>query len=144
MNLILYLHLIHFKGHWCLGIGVYSLHQLLFFNNIVVQSRFLSISKSDGKPTRCFATRFALVILIIIILPYLKICPHDYKKTLQPIHTKLSEGVEGDSKGCNQLFKFSRWPPFPRWPPLKISADVSDLSDPYCDWNENWYSDTVD
>jgi hypothetical protein len=27
---------------------------------------------------------------------------------------------------------------------LKISANVSDLSDPYCDWNENWYSDTVD
>jgi hypothetical protein len=57
---------------------------------------------------------------------------------------KLSEGVKGHSKGCNRLFKFSRWPPFPRWPPLKISADVSDLRDPYCDLKENWYSDTVD
>jgi hypothetical protein len=57
---------------------------------------------------------------------------------------KISEGVEGDSKGCNPLFKFSRWRPFPRWPPLKISADVSDLSDTYCDFNENWHSDTVD
>jgi hypothetical protein len=52
--------------------------------------------------------------------------------------------VEDDSKGYNPLLEFSRWPPFPRWPPLKISADISDLSDPYCDLNENWYNDTVD
>jgi hypothetical protein len=52
--------------------------------------------------------------------------------------------VEDDSKMYNPLLEFSRWPPFPRWPPLKISADVSDLSDPYCDLNENWYNDTVD
>jgi hypothetical protein len=57
---------------------------------------------------------------------------------------KLCEGVEDDSEGYYPLLKFSTWPPFPRWLPLKISADVSDLSDPYCDLNENWYSDTVD
>jgi hypothetical protein len=57
---------------------------------------------------------------------------------------KISESVEDDSKEYKPLLEFSRWPPFPRWPPLKISADVSDFSDPYCDLNENWYSDTVD
>jgi hypothetical protein len=57
---------------------------------------------------------------------------------------KISEGVEDDSKGYNLLLEFSRWPPFPRWPPLKISADVLDLIDSYCDLNENWYSDKGD
>jgi hypothetical protein len=44
---------------------------------------------------------------------------------------KLSEGVEGVPKGYTQLSKFSRWAP------LKILADVSDLSNPFCDLNEN-------
>jgi hypothetical protein len=46
--------------------------------------------------------------------------------------------VDDDSKGKYPLLEFLRWPP------LKISVDVSDLSNPYCDLNENWYSDTVD
>jgi hypothetical protein len=55
---------------------------------------------------------------------------------------RLSEGVEGISKRCSKLSKFSRWLPFSRWTPLKI-ADVSDLSDPYCDLNENSYRDAM-
>ena len=56
---------------------------------------------------------------------------------------KLSEGVGGDSKGCNRLFIFSRWPPFSKWPPLKKNTHVSDLGDGWRDFNENWYSDRM-
>jgi hypothetical protein len=60
-----------------------------------------------------------------------KFCPGGSFQTLQPIQTKLSEGMEGVPKGCTYLSKFSRCPP------LKILADVSDLSKPFCDLKEN-------
>ena len=48
---------------------------------------------SEGEKRKTLLITCNEILVIIIILPYLKICPHDYKKTLQPIHTKLSEGV---------------------------------------------------